>query len=88
VALINPDVQNERVFAFAEPYNRRDFFTIIRDARPHAQLPDEPANDDRDLSEIAEWPRSVALLKWYGKDGFTSLKDSVISTIDAYDKVV
>ena len=86
--MINPDVQNERVFAFAEQYNRHDFFSIIKEARPHAQLIAEPANDDRDLSEIAEWPRSVALLKWYGKDGFTTLKDSVIDTIDAYDSAV
>lgn len=83
--MTNPDVQNERVFAFAEPYSHHDFFTIIREARPHAQLPVEPVSDDRDLSEIAERPRSIALLKWYGKDGFTSLKESVIDAIKAYD---
>jgi hypothetical protein len=85
VALINPDVKNERVFAFAEPYNRRDFVNIIKEARPNFQPPPEHIGDDRDLSEVAEWPRSVELLKWFGKDGFTGLKESVLDTIDAAD---
>ena len=85
MALIDPDVNNERVFAFAEPFNRRDLVNIIKEARPHFQPPPEPIGDDRDLSEIAEWPRSVELLKWLGKDGFTGLKESVLDTIDAAD---
>ena len=79
-------MQNERVFAFAEPYTRRDFFDIIREARPNDKLEDVPENDDRDLSEIAERPRSLALLKWHGKDGFTGLKESVVDLIEEYDR--
>jgi len=78
-------VKNERVFTFAGPYSRHGLFAIIREARPNDQLPVEPMSDHRDLSEIAEWPRAVALLKWLRKDGFTTLKESVIDTIEAYD---
>lgn len=74
------------MFAFAEPYNRQNFYDIIREARPNTQLPARPENDDCDLSDIAERPRALALLKWYGKDGFTSLGESIIDTIDAYDR--
>jgi nucleoside-diphosphate-sugar epimerase len=85
VALINPDVQNERVFAFAETYTRHQFFTIIKEARPNAKLEVVPESNDRDLSEVAERPRALALLDWFGKDSFTPLKESIVDTIDAFD---
>lgn len=76
---------NERVFAYAERFNRRDLVNIIKEARPNFQPPPEPIGDDRDLSEVAQWSRSVELLKWFGKDGFTGLKESVLDTIDVAD---
>lgn len=85
VALVNPDVQNERIFAFAETYTRHQLFTIIKEARPNAKIEAVPESNDRDLSEVTERSRAVALLGWFGKDGFTSLKESVIDTIDAFD---
>ena len=79
-------MRNERIFAFAEPWTRRSLFAIIKEIRPNAQLAPETEDSSRDLSEVAERPRALKLLKWYGQDGFTSLRKSVVDTIETYDK--
>jgi len=83
-ALIFPDVKNERIFAFAEPFNYDDIFKIIEEVRPGHKLPENTHNpEDRDLSEVSEKPRAEELLKRFGRSGFASLHDTVKEVIEA-----
>lgn len=82
---VSKTLKNERVFGFAEPFSPHQTFTIIKEARPGHHLA-EPTDKGLDLMEIAERPRSLELLKWYGTDGYISLKQSVIDTLDSYDR--
>ncbi|RDW88391.1 hypothetical protein BP6252_00423 [Coleophoma cylindrospora] len=79
--LINPDVQNERIFAFTEPFNFSDVMQIIKEIEPDHKLPEETLTNDRDLSEVAEIPRAIELLKEFGRDGFIPLKQSIIDAL-------
>jgi nucleoside-diphosphate-sugar epimerase len=84
-ALLFPDVENERIFAFAEPFNWDDVFKIIEEVDPGHKLPENPQSpNDRDLSEIAEKPRAEELLRRMGQDGFRSLKDTVREVIKGF----
>ena len=53
IALLAPDVQSQRKFAFGGPTTMNEMVKILRDLRPDNQhIPDAPANEGRDLSEI------------------------------------
>lgn len=79
-------MQNERVFGYAQPFNFKNIFAIIKENWPERKLPEDLSGDDFDESVIVERPRALELLKALGRDGFVSLKQSVIETIEAFDK--
>ncbi|PWY65891.1 aldehyde reductase [Aspergillus eucalypticola CBS 122712] len=80
-ALINPTVQNERLFAYGWPFFWNDLATIYRDIFPNRELPtDLPARDkDADLLDVKPSKRSEDLLKEMGKPGWSSLKEIVVA---------
>lgn len=75
-AAIHPGVESERVFAFAEPVNGDGLLAILRKLYPARSF---PANfqDAEDLSDIVPRKRAEELLRGMGKDGWTSLEESV-----------
>ena len=75
-ALVEPDVQRERLFAFAEPFNYNDVMRTLRKLDPKRKIPGDIEDDSRDFSTV-DTKRSVELLKRMGRDGFTGLEDSV-----------
>ncbi|RDL33753.1 NAD(P)-binding Rossmann-fold containing protein [Venustampulla echinocandica] len=82
-ALINPEVANERILAMAEPFNCNDILRIFRKLRPDHKFIDDYQDDSvRDRSTVSN-ERAVKLLKYMGKDGWTSLEESIKVTIEA-----
>ena len=75
-ALIDPDVENERILAFAEPFNWNDIFAHLRRLYPDRTFPQDIPNAPRDLSTLDN-TRGAELLKAHGRDGFTSLEESI-----------
>ncbi|GFF38211.1 aldehyde reductase 2 [Aspergillus udagawae] len=75
-AAIHPGVQSERVFAFAAPVNGDGVLAILRKLYPGRSF---PANfqAEEDLSEIVPRKRAEALLREMGRDGWTSLEESI-----------
>lgn len=84
VALLDPDVKSERIFAFASPFNWTDIVGIFRKLRlDNELLPDPPANEGRDLSEIVLAPRAEQLLKsFFGCAGWVGLQQSLADGIE------
>ncbi|GFF22557.1 aldehyde reductase 2 [Aspergillus udagawae] len=75
-AAIHPGVQSERVFAFAAPVNGDSVLAVLRKLYPSRSF---PANfqAEGDLSEIVPRKRAEALLREMGRDGWTSLEESI-----------
>ncbi|KAI1334147.1 aldehyde reductase [Xylariaceae sp. FL0016] len=75
-AALHPGVESERIFAFAEPVNGDGVLAILRRLYPNRKF---PANfqAEQDLSEIVPRQRAEALLRGMGKDGWTSLEESI-----------
>lgn len=57
-------------------------YDMMKEVKPDIQLPAMGS----DFSGATESPRAVELLKWFGKDGFTTLKDSAIETMEVYER--
>lgn len=75
-ALVDPDLQGQRLLAYAEPYNINAILACLRKIYPEKKFMDDIENERRDLSKL-DHSREVALLKKFGRPGFTSLEDSI-----------
>ncbi|KFA46012.1 hypothetical protein S40293_08787 [Stachybotrys chartarum IBT 40293] len=80
-AAVHPGIESERIFAFAEPVNGDDLLAILRELYPDRSF---PANfqSDKDLSEVVPRKRAEELLRDMGKDGWTSLRESVKKNVE------
>jgi nucleoside-diphosphate-sugar epimerase len=75
-ALVSSDVNSERLFTFAHPYNWNDLLHIFRELFPDHKFVDDYPDLGRDLSKVAN-ERAEELVKRFGQPGWTSLKESV-----------
>jgi hypothetical protein len=82
-ALLDPTVQNERLFAFAQAFNWTDIIGILTKLRPDNQrIPQPQPNEGRDLSDVKGRKRAEDLIKsFFGVSGWTSLEDSIAAGI-------
>lgn len=79
-ALFSPQVSNERLFAFAAPFNWTDVIGVLRELRPeNKMIPDAPKDEGRDLSDV--WGasrRAEGLVKeFFGTEGWIGLEESL-----------
>lgn len=83
IALLDPNVQSERIFALAAPFNWTEIIGILRKLRPQNMLiPDPQENEGRDLSEIVPRQRAEQLLQeFFGRPGWTSLEETIATGI-------
>lgn len=75
-ALIDSEVENERILAFASPFNWNDVLACLRKIHPDKTFLEDIKNEPRDQSKLDN-SRGAALLKAFGRDGWTSLEESV-----------
>lgn len=77
-----PGVQNERIFAWAEPFNFDAVLEIMRIQFPEKNFVGN-FHRYRELS-VAEKPqaRALELLKQLGREGFVPLKQSVLLNVE------
>ena len=75
-ALLAPDVESERILAFAYPFNWNDILAILRKLYPDKQFPNDIEDEPRDLSKLDN-SRGATLLKAFGRSGFTGLEESI-----------
>ncbi|KAJ5900145.1 NAD(P)-binding protein [Penicillium taxi] len=83
VALLDPSVRDERIFAFAEPQNWNDVVAILKQLRPENTLiPNAPSVDVRDLTDVKPAKRAEELLKrFFGRSGWVTLEESLAAGI-------
>lgn len=82
-ALTYPDVKNERLFAFAAPFNWNDVLASFRKTHPDHKVIDDLPNLGKDLSKVAN-ERAEELLKRLGRPGWTSLDDSLNDAVAGF----
>lgn len=81
-ALIDADIKNERVFAYAEPFNWNDALAAMRKARPDGKIPEDRKDNSRDLSKVLPKARAEEILKKnFGQDKFIGLEESIKANI-------
>ncbi|KAL8920774.1 MAG: hypothetical protein Q9208_006104 [Pyrenodesmia sp. 3 TL-2023] len=75
-ALVDPDVENQRILAFAHPFNWNDVLACLRKLAPDRSWADDMEGLGRDLSKLDNRP-GAELLRKFGRSGWTSMEESV-----------
>ncbi|KAF2473354.1 dihydroflavonol-4-reductase [Lindgomyces ingoldianus] len=75
-ALIYSDVDSERLFGFAEPFNWNQILAIYRKSYPERKFRDDIEGLGEDRMKMPR-ERAEELLKWMGREGWTGLEESV-----------
>lgn len=83
-ALMDKTVVNERVFAFAQPFDWNDMLEAVRKARPSVPSSDPLPPHGKDMSEVDNSLARELLRKWFGQAQFTSLEASVEQNLEGY----
>ncbi|EXJ63811.1 hypothetical protein A1O7_00146 [Cladophialophora yegresii CBS 114405] len=83
-ALLDPTVQNERLFAFAQVFNWTDIIGILTKLRPdNSQIPKPPVDEGHDITHVKGRKRAEELIKsFFGVAGWTGLEESVAAGIE------
>jgi nucleoside-diphosphate-sugar epimerase len=84
-ALLLPEVQEERVFAFAAPFTFKEVMAAFRKAAPGHKFPEDLKQDDKHLTTVPNI-RAEELLKKMGREGWTGLEASINNMVQAYEQ--
>ncbi|KAI0515441.1 hypothetical protein F5B22DRAFT_646715 [Xylaria bambusicola] len=76
-AAIDRTVVNERIFAFAYPYNWNDVLDVYRELWPDKEFMQNNPELGRDMSRPDNALGLKLLRKWYGTESYTDLKESI-----------
>jgi hypothetical protein len=83
IALANPEVTNERIFGYAEPFDFNQMLAIFRKNFPDRKFHEDFPGIGKDISTIAPRERAIALLKEFGRDGFRSFEESLLMNVES-----
>ena len=78
-ALTYADVQSERLFGYAEPFNFNKLVHLMRKINPNKELPEDVPGLGEDLTTVSTG-RSVALLRSMGQPGWKRMLESLKET--------
>ena len=81
-ALLHPDVQNERIFGYAEPKNANAILRKYKELYPNREFADEDPEEGEDLEVIEEKARAQELLQWIAGKNWTSMKERCKEVVD------
>lgn len=81
--MLDNTLEQERIFAFAGPFNWNMAIDAIGRVRPDctAKLEKDP-NEQRDLSKVPNELGAQLLKKWYGQEGYKSFDESLKENLE------
>ncbi|KFY64605.1 hypothetical protein V496_03142 [Pseudogymnoascus sp. VKM F-4515 (FW-2607)] len=75
--LVHPDVSNERVFAYGQPYTWRGMQRLLQKLYPEKTFTPDMPDAVPDGSNIVLTPRAIGLLQDLGQDGWTGVEETL-----------
>lgn len=77
--MLDESLKNERIFAFAAPFNANDAIDAIKKVAPSADT-SKLQKDPAELSDLSKVPNELGgklLKQWFGQEGYKTLEQSV-----------
>ncbi|WQF85189.1 Putative NAD-dependent epimerase/dehydratase, NAD(P)-binding domain superfamily [Colletotrichum destructivum] len=76
-ALLFPDVQSERLIAYADRFNINDLLAVFREVQPDRSFPDDLPDLASDKGIVANERATELMRRLQGGKGWTSLRDCI-----------
>lgn len=85
IALLDPNVKSERLFAFAAPYTWVGIIDVLKRLRPsNDKIASPPADELPDLSQVIPAKAAEGLLKsFFGQPSWVGLEETLKAGIDS-----
>jgi hypothetical protein len=82
LAVLDPEIKNERLYAWAEKANWNDMLGAMRRLYPNRKFIDDlPGMATLDIT-VPQDVEFKLLKKWAGRDGWIGLEDSIRQTVE------
>ena len=81
VAILDPEVVDERIFAYADKYSYNDIMGILRKLSPSHKFPEDKPDLKPDQSRILRKGRAEELLRKHYGQGFIHLEESIKANV-------
>lgn len=86
-ALLDPDVNGERIQAWAVPFNWNDVLAIMRQKYPERQFPPDLPDMGKISATTDDTLAKGLLKKWAGREDWLSLEKGVCDVIESAARV-
>jgi hypothetical protein len=83
--VLDPDVQNRRIHAWAVPFNWNDILAILRKLQPAHKFVDDLPGMGQFLGTVDDSLALELLKKWANQDSWTSLEQGIQESIKAVE---
>ena len=80
-ALLSKAVQNERIFAFAEPYTWNEVLAILRRVYPSRKFPDDIQGAERSTLKVPTKRGEQLLKEVFGRDGWSTFEETIMKNL-------
>jgi hypothetical protein len=81
--LLDATIRNERIFGFVHEFNWTDAIALFRRLRPdNKKIPDAPANEWRDESDVKPRHRAAEILRSFWGKEWTGFEESFAAGIE------
>ena len=84
-AILDPDVKNQRIFAWHTPFNWNLILATMRKLRPGHKFVDDLPDSEMLSGKVDDRLGLKLLKKWAGKDGWTSLEQGVKENLEGIE---
>lgn len=81
-ALLDPDLANERIIAFAHPYNFNTLIQATQKVRPDLKLAFTHVDQGEDIMKPDNKLGAELLRKWFNQDGYKTLDQTVKENLE------
>jgi hypothetical protein len=80
-ALLCKSINNERIFAYAEPFTWNDILAVLRKLYPSKKFEDDIPNAERSNMKVPTKQGAQILRDIFEREGWTSLEETVAQNV-------
>lgn len=84
-AVLDPEIKNERIHAWGQPFNWNDILAVMRKLRPEHKFIDDIPDLGKMLGTVDDRIGLKLMKKWAGQDDWTPLEQGIRENLEGVE---